>query len=80
MPTRLPLRAIAAINSSRRTCQWLAEAIDEARTQHDFALWAYVFMPEHVHLIIYPRRDQESRAAWVGGTRRRLEMVKCRLA
>jgi putative transposase len=22
----------------------------------DFTLWAYVFMPEHVHLMIYPRR------------------------
>ena len=41
-----------------RTCQWLAEAIDEARSQFDFALWAYVFMPEHVHLLIFPRRPQ----------------------
>lgn len=41
---------------AERTCQWLAEAIEEARTQFDFALWAYVFMPEHVHLIVYPRQ------------------------
>ena len=41
---------------AERTCQWLADEIDEARRQHDFALWAYVFMPEHVHLMIYPRR------------------------
>ena len=39
-----------------RTCQWLADAIDDARKQLDFALWAYVFMPEHVHLLIYPWR------------------------
>ena len=39
-----------------RTCQWLADALDEARNDLDFALWAYVFMPEHVHLIVYPRR------------------------
>jgi putative transposase len=38
-----------------RTCQWLAEAIDVARHEIDFALWAYVFMPEHVHLIVWPR-------------------------
>ncbi len=40
---------------AERTCQWLANAIDQARTQLDFALWAYVFMPEHVHLIVHPR-------------------------
>jgi putative transposase len=33
----------------------LAEAIDCARKKHDFLLWAYVFMPEHVHLLICPR-------------------------
>jgi putative transposase len=37
-----------------RTCQWLADAIDAARKELNFALWAYVFMPEHVHLIVYP--------------------------
>lgn len=42
---------------AERTCEWLAEAIDTARKEHDFALWAYVFMPEHVHLIIYPRQE-----------------------
>jgi putative transposase len=39
-----------------RTCQWLAEAIDAARGELDFALWAYVFMPEHAHLIVWPRQ------------------------
>jgi putative transposase len=41
---------------SERTCNWLADAIAEARVKHDFALWAYVIMPDHVHLIILPRR------------------------
>ena len=41
---------------AERTCQWLADAIDEARRELDFALWAYVFMPEHVHLLVWPRR------------------------
>jgi putative transposase len=41
---------------AERTCQWLADEIDSARQEHDFALWAYVFMPEHVHLVIYPRQ------------------------
>jgi putative transposase len=43
---------------AERTCQWLAEAISQARVKHDFALWAYVFMPDHAHLIIHPRRAE----------------------
>jgi putative transposase len=39
---------------AERTCVWLAEAIEAARQEYEFALWAYVFMPEHVHLLIYP--------------------------
>lgn len=35
---------------------WLAQRIDMARGTHDFSLWAYVLMPEHVHLLIHPRR------------------------
>jgi putative transposase len=41
--------------SADRTCQWLAEAIEGMRATLDVALWAYVFMPEHVHLVVYPR-------------------------
>ncbi len=40
-----------------RCCQWLAEAIDQARQRQDFALWAFVFMPDHAHLIVYPRSE-----------------------
>jgi putative transposase len=41
---------------SERTCLWLRDAIDEARVEQAFELWAYVFMPEHVHLLVHPRR------------------------
>ncbi len=41
--------------SSDRTCMWLAESIDRARAKHAFDLWAYVFMPNHVHLVLWPR-------------------------
>jgi len=37
---------------AERTSQWLAEAIQSARVKHSFDLWAFVFMPEHVHLIV----------------------------
>src|SRR5688572_4568175 len=33
---------------------WLVDAIDVARQKHGFHLWAYVIMPEHVHLLIWP--------------------------
>lgn len=32
----------------------MADAIENARRELHFALWAYVFMPEHAHLIVYP--------------------------
>jgi putative transposase len=41
---------------AERTCEWLKEAIDAARVTLDFALWAYVVMPEHAHVIVWPRR------------------------
>lgn len=37
-----------------RTRQWMLEAIDQARTKHGFHLWAYVLIPEHVHLLLGP--------------------------
>jgi putative transposase len=42
---------------SDRTCLWLSQAIDRARERLGFALWAYVFMPEHVHLIVHSHRS-----------------------
>ena len=44
-----------AFLSSERTCQWLADAIQEARAELNYALWSYVFMPNHVHLIVWPK-------------------------
>lgn len=34
--------------------QWLIDAIESARKKHEFHIWAYVVMPEHVHLLIWP--------------------------
>lgn len=36
---------------------------DDARRKGDFAIWAYVIMPEHVHLLIWPRSDDYEMAA-----------------
>jgi putative transposase len=46
--------------SSDRTCDWLVESIEAARIKLDFNLWAFVFMPEHVHLIVWPRHADYS--------------------
>ena len=35
----------------------LVKAWDEARRTGNFAVWSYVIMPEHVHLLIYPKDD-----------------------
>jgi REP element-mobilizing transposase RayT len=43
---------------TERTCQWLADAIQVARAKHSFDLWAFVIMPEHVHLIVRPRQAE----------------------
>lgn len=40
--------------SKDRTCEWLADAIRTAKRELNYSLWAYVFMPDHVHLIVYP--------------------------
>jgi putative transposase len=48
---RLPLL------SKDRTRGWLVEAIEAARARWGFKLWAYVVMPEHVHLLVLPASD-----------------------
>jgi putative transposase len=34
--------------------QWLVDAIDKARRKLPFHVWAYVIMPEHAHLLVWP--------------------------
>jgi putative transposase len=43
--------------SRDRSCQWLVDAIVKARTSLEFDLWAYVIMPEHCHILLFPRRE-----------------------
>ena len=37
-----------------RTREWFREALEVARLKFGYQLWAYVLMPEHVHLLVYP--------------------------
>jgi putative transposase len=34
---------------------WLIDAIDRARRKHHWRVWAYVIMPEHAHLLLWPQ-------------------------
>jgi putative transposase len=49
---------------AERPCRWLAAAVEAARRRMGFDLWAFVFMPEHVHLIVRPH-DPGARVAAV---------------
>jgi putative transposase len=39
---------------------FVIHSILRARAIHTFDIWAYVIMPEHVHLLIWPRNEQYS--------------------
>ena len=40
-----------------RTRQWLVDALDSVRRKLGFHIWAYVIMPEHCHVVLYPGRE-----------------------
>ncbi|HAU36765.1 MAG TPA: hypothetical protein DCX07_03495 [Phycisphaerales bacterium] len=46
--------------SDAAACRALVGALETARRRLAFDLWAYVIMPEHVHLVIWPRREEYS--------------------
>ena len=48
---RLPLL------TKERSCQWVVDAIGLSRERNPFDLWAWVIMPEHVHLALYPLQE-----------------------
>lgn len=37
-----------------RTRDWFRDALQAARARFPFQIWAYVLMPEHLHLLVYP--------------------------
>ena len=36
---------------------WFIEALGKAKEKHNFELWAWVIMPEHVHLMVLPGEE-----------------------
>ncbi len=43
-----------------RAKQFLADAINTSLDEYNFDIWAYVFMPEHAHILIFPSEDDYS--------------------
>jgi putative transposase len=41
-----------------RSRQWLIDALDVARRRQRLSLWAYVIMPEHVHVLLWPQEPE----------------------
>ena len=53
--------------SRDRARQWLAAAIESARTTHAFLVYAWVFILEHAHLLLQPERDVYGISAILAG-------------
>ncbi len=49
-----------AFLSKDRTRLWLIDSLSKAREFLTFDIWAYVIMPEHCHILIFPRRPAYS--------------------
>lgn len=43
---------------AERTCRWFLDGLRLARKEHHFAVWAYVLMPNHVHVVIWPKNKR----------------------
>ena len=51
--------------SKDRTCEWLAEQLDLVRRELNYHLYAYVFMPDHVHLLVMPVEHEYDTATFL---------------
>ena len=53
-----------------RTRRWVIQAIETVRREQEIAVWGYVVMPEHVHLLVLPRRAEYSMSLILAGLKR----------
>ena len=49
--------------TNERTCIYLLESFKLSKIKYDYDIWAYVIMPDHVHLLIFPRSENYSISA-----------------
>jgi putative transposase len=45
---------------SRLFCSFFVNAVEFSRDKYNFDVWAYVVMPEHVHILLYPKDKEYS--------------------
>jgi putative transposase len=43
-----------------KTRDWLIESMERVRTSLEIEIWAYVLMPDHVHLVFFPTNPKYS--------------------
>ena len=48
-------------------CGFLLETLAEGKALHNYFIWAYVIMPTHAHVLIWPRRPEYDIAAICSG-------------
>jgi len=53
-------------------CELFLTELEKSRKEHDFELWAYVLMPNHVHLLIWPRQNSYDIARILNDTKGRM--------
>lgn len=46
--------------SKSLACELFLEELQSGRVEHDFLIWAYVIMPNHIHLLIKPGQNEYS--------------------
>jgi putative transposase len=54
-----------------RSCLWFADALNETRTHWPVDLWAWVIMPEHVHVLVAPRETKVAVGRFQGEVKER---------
>lgn len=52
---------------NERFCSWFLDNLDKARIKYSFKLLAYVIMPDHVHLLIYPLENNYNMSKILSG-------------
>ena len=41
-----------------RLCEFFIESLEESKRNYAFLIWAYVLMPTHIHLLIWPKNTE----------------------
>ncbi|MEE8417148.1 MAG: transposase [candidate division Zixibacteria bacterium] len=54
---------------SEIACKFFIDGLEKARSKHCFKILAYVIMPDHVHTLIFPGKEQYSISKILAGTK-----------